>query len=255
MKLVLIQPSFSGEPMHAIREVLAEVGDRISSPDDLVLLPEHVRGFGPRAPYLADVRAVAAELGCHVVGGSFHEDREGGAVNAGVVVAPNGDIVGEYEKLRPYARERTRVEAGDVLGEITVGGRRILVLICADFWFVDLFFAAEHLPDVVLVPAFSVTRKPTPDYSRALWRHLAVARAYELGLYVGISDWAAPAEAGTGFPTSGVSGFANPTTEDPARFFTPVQDESFAVFELDWDALDAFRKDRMDRGFYWKEPG
>ena len=74
-------------------------------------------------------------------------------------------------------------------------GRRILVTICADFWFSDLFARAGRLPDLVLVPAYSVTRKSTPDYSRSLWRHLAIARAYELGVYVGISDWGYAADA------------------------------------------------------------
>jgi predicted amidohydrolase len=131
-----------------------------------------------------------------------------------------------------------------------VAGRRLLVLVCADFWFSDVFYRAAALPDLILVPAFSVSRKPTPDYSRALWRHLAVTRAYEFGAYVGISDWMHTNE----WPTaSGVSGFADPTVIEPDALFVPTGGEVRA-YELDWTALDAFRADRMSRGFFWKPP-
>src|SRR5207244_1755107 len=82
--------------------------------------------------------------------------------------------------------ERESVRPGRCIGEFTIAGRRILVLVCADFWFADVILGATALPDLMLVPALSVTRKPTPAYSRALWRHLAVSRAYEYGVYVGL---------------------------------------------------------------------
>ena len=97
----------------------------------------------------------------------------------------------------------------------------------------------------------SVTRKPTPDYSRTLWQHLAVARAYEFGCYVGISDWGHPSELPLLF-SNGVAGFADPTLIDPSRFFQPVGEAAVRAYPIDLDALDAFRKDRQDRGFFWK---
>ena len=127
----------------------------------------------------------------------------------------------------------------------------MLVLICADFWFADVFLRAGALPDLVLVPALSVTRKPTPDYSRTLWRHLAVARAYEFGCYVGISDWGYPSELPVLF-ASGVAGFADPTLIEPERLFQPVGEAAIRAYPIDFLALDAFRKDREARGFFWK---
>ena len=132
-----------------------------------------------------------------------------------------------------------------------IGGRRVFVLICADFWFSDLFNRAAHLPDLVLVPALSVSRKPSPDYSRALWRHLAIARAYEFGAYVGISDWGHPSELPM-LATSGVGGLADPTREHPDELFRPIAESGASAFDLDFAALDAFRRDRMERGFFWK---
>ncbi len=219
--------------------------------DDLLLLPERFEMREDAAAYEGEVVALARSIGCHVVGGSHHERRPGGAINAGVVVDPSGNILQRYEKLRPYALERQFVDAGTHLGELTLGGRNLLIMICADFWFVDLLLRATRAPDLILVPALSVTRKSTPDYSRALWRHLAISRAYEFGTYVAISDWAYPSELPILF-TSGAGGFADPTAIDPDAFFTPIGTTGVAVHSLDFDALDAFRNDRTSRGFFWR---
>lgn len=266
MKLVLVQPLLSYTRdrgnldciLDTLRTAIAE--GAAFDPNDIVLLPEHYDLRASRDEYLTGVREVAALTGTHVIGGSHHEQRATSRVNSGVVIAPDGSLLTRYEKIRPYAREREWVNAGETLGEVVIGGRRFLLLICADFWFSDLFDRASALPDAVLVPALSVTRKPTPDCSRALWKHLAIARAYEFGAYVGISDWAHP-QAGVVPFTSGVSGFADPTREEPELLFQPVDTDAgsletraYRVFDLDFDRLDAFRRDRTERGFFWRKP-
>lgn len=253
MKLVLVEPALSfarsEENVAVVSALLAPLAGTLEA-NDVVLLPEHYAATTIRAEYESSVSELARMLGCHVVGGSHHEERAGGRVNAGAVVDSTGAVLGRYEKLRPYAEERTRVRDGRALGEFSVAGRRMLVLVCADFWFSDVFYRASALPDLILVPAFSVSRKPTPDYSRALWRHLSVARAYEFGAYVGVSDWM----HGNEWPTaSGVSGFADPTAIEPEKMFAPTGGPVRA-YDLDWKALDAFRGDRMARGFFWKPP-
>lgn len=256
MKLVLVQPRLSYDaPIEnpgLIRHLLEPLSASLGS-DDLVLLPEHYDLRPTRADYEDDVRGLARMLGCHVIGGSHHELRDGRRVNAGVVSDSTGQIVARYEKFRPYAAERSRVEPGTALGELRIAGKRLLVLVCADFWFSDLFHRTTELPDLVLVPAHSVTRKPAPDYSRALWRHLAVARAYEFGVYVGVSDWAYLArQLPPGLlPASGVGGFADPTQVDPAALYAPISGE-VQTYEIDFAALDAFRRDRYSRGFFWR---
>ncbi len=254
MKLILPQPQLSYGPdadnIGTIRRLVESRVDYIEQ-DDILLLPEHVEGSSSRDAYDSRVSELARGLGCYVVGGSHHEQRGEEHVNAGVAVAPDGSPIGRYEKLRPYADERQRVVPGRKLGEIVIADRKILVLICADFWFADLFTRASRLSSLVLVPALSVSRKPTPEYSRALWRHLAVARAYEFGMYVGVCDWGHPSEL-PALSTSGVAGFADPTAIEPAKMFQPVEDEIHS-YEIDFAALDAFRDDRMKRGFFWKE--
>lgn len=256
MKLVLIQPKLSYDPaadnLAIVHGILAPHASELE-PQDVVLLPEHVVLGADKHAYERGIGELARRLGCHVVGGSHHQQRTGDErINTGVASDPQGRIIGQYEKLRPYADERRSVHGGEALGELSIGKCRILVLICADFWFSDVFHRTQVLPDLVLVPAYSVSRKPEPTYSRALWRHLAVARAYEFGVYVGISDWAYTVRPGMR-PPSGVAGFADPTQVEAERFFTPVPGD-VSITTLDFAALDAFRSDRQHRGFFWKAP-
>jgi len=255
MKLLLMQPQLRALDtpfcLDTVRNLIASMSQYIDS-TTLVLLPEHVMFTSDPREYRDAMMSLARAFGCVVIGGSYHERRAEGAVYAGIAVDARGDVLGSYEKLRPYAEERKRVQPGTRLGEFVIDGRRIMMLICADFWFSDLFYKAEHLPDLVLVPALSVTRKPSPIYSRSIWRHLAVTRAYEFGVYAGISDWGHPSQLPTLF-ASGVAGFADPTQTDPALFFCPVAEHGATVFELDFGRLDDFRSDRRERGFFWKQ--
>ncbi len=253
MKLLLLQPQLSYAPDADNLGVVTRIAERFAAElgeDDVVVLPEHFDLRDERNAYETGVSGLARRLGTNVVGGSHHEQRADGRVNSGVVANARGEIVGRYEKVRPYATERERVHDGAGFGELSIGGRRVLVLICADFWFSDLFARASALPDVVLVPALSVTRKPTPEYSRALWRHLAIARAYEFGTYVGVSDWAHVPTPEFLF-ASGVGGLADPTTVDPGAFFAPIEGDA-RLYHLDFERLSAFRTDRRARGFFWK---
>jgi predicted amidohydrolase len=261
VKLVLVQPEFvrandaSAQPLRNLDALSRQLEPRAEqlTCEDVVLLPEHIVDPLPHAQYATAVCDLARRLGCHVVGGSHHDERGEVRVNAGIVSDSRGQVVAEYEKLRPYAGERSRVAGGSTLGELSIAGRRILVLVCADFWFSDVFQRVQELPDLVLVPAYSVSRKPHPNYSRELWRHLAIARAYEFGVYVGVSDWAHVPVPGLLQP-SAVAGLADPTTTDVDAFFASLGDDSVRCFTLDFDKLAAFRADRLARGFFWKTP-
>jgi predicted amidohydrolase len=256
MRVILVQPQLrfgaEADNLTTIRAALDEAQVRCAL-DDILLLPESFDPGRAHDRYRRDVAALAVQLGCHVVGGSHREPLRDGSVNAGLAFDPRGNVIGRYEKLRPYASERNHVRAGTALGELTIAGHTVLVLICADFWFADLFQRATRVPDLLLVPALSVTRKPTPEYARALWRHLAVARAYEFGVYVGISDWGYPSQLPLQF-ACGVGGFADPTTAAPERLFSPIGQRSVAVHPIDFSTLADFRLDRAARGFLWQPP-
>jgi predicted amidohydrolase len=255
MRLVIVQPLLRHLPeadnVRAVLDAL-ESSAVACERDDVLLLPERFHLSTSRDRYLVDVQRIARAAGCTVVGGSHHEQRAEHQVNAGVVVDASGIVIGQYEKVRPYHAERALVSPGKPMGEIVIGGHAALVLVCADFWYSDLLFRAHSLPDLVLVPALSVSRKPTPDFSRALWRHLTVTRAYELGAFIGVSDWAHDSELPV-LRASGVSGFADPTAAQPDGLFCPLPSHGAAAFPLDFAALRAFRDDRAERGFFWKQ--
>ena len=262
MRLILVQPvlrAFDDDAnREAIRRIIARPlpspggkPDLRPEPGDLLLLPEHFLFSDDPGAYDAFVAEAAALAGCTVVGGSHHRKLNGKRINYGAVVRPDGTKAAEYAKLRPYFNETATVAPGEAFGEFEAGGRRIMVLVCADFWYSDLILGARSAPDIILVPALSVTRKPDPYYSRALWRHLAVARAYEFGAYVGISDWDEASSLPT-HRTAGVAGLADPATTVPGKFFTAVDAGGATVFDLDFPAVEAFRDDRRMRGFFWK---
>ena len=255
MKLILTQPQLSAfdntHSLETFRRILDGVPGGLSR-DDIVLLPEHAFFVSTQEEYLGIVAPMAREYGCHLVAGSFHEIGDEVKRNTGAVLTPEGEVLGWFDKLRPYADERSRVDPGTRLGEFRIGEAKLLVLICADFWFSDLFLQTAAQPDLVLVPALSVTRTPSPDYSRALWRDLAVSHAYEFGVLAGISDWGHPSRLPK-LMTSGVGGFADASGVDPREFYRPTGEDEVQVIDVDLDALARFRHDRRERGFYWKK--
>jgi predicted amidohydrolase len=233
----------------AARNAVLESGVE-PGPGDLLVLPELIGFRSTRAHYQAQVIDLARGLGCHVVGGSHTGDREGesrgGRVNGGLAVSPTGVVLGSYEKRHPYGGA-SDAQPGSPRPPFTIAGRTVRVLVCADFWYADLWLEAPGV-DLVLVPALSVSRKRSPDYARQLWRHMAVSRAYEFCAFVGISDFAS-GWPGPDHGASGVAGLADPTGIDPAAFFRTVGPAGVMVHPLDFGALDALRIDRGKRGF------
>lgn len=260
MRLVLVEPILglgadNGERITRVVDacVTRQLGSTRLAESDLLVLPEHWCVDERQEVYEAHVLDMARHHRCHVVGGSQHVVWNGQRKNRGVVAGPRGNLITEYEKLRPYGRELESISAGTGYGAFEIDGHSVLVLLCADFWFFDLLQKAPRVPELVCVPALSVSRKPTPDYARALWRHMAVARAYELACFVGVSDWAHASELPL-LKSSGVSGFVDPTVTLPDQMFQPLQ-EAATLFELDFATLHAFRQDRRDQGFLWQPRG
>ena len=254
MKLVLLQPTLRAfetrSNIDTISSVLKTTAGKIS-PDDVILLPEHFSFSDDPEEYDNYIKELASVSGCTVVGGSHHRTVDGKHINYGAAVGPDGRCIGTYTKQRPYFNEQNVVTPGNHVGEFTINGRNFLILICADFWYSDLILNANTLPDVILVPALSVSRKQTPEYSASLWRHLAISRAYEFGVYVGISDWGKDSSLPK-HRTCGVGGFADPTQVVPQNLFQSIAETGISVFSLDFSALEKFRDDRRMRGFFWK---
>jgi predicted amidohydrolase len=146
--------------------------------NDILLLPELIGGRSSAVQYESWVQGLAGTLGCHVVGGTHHEPRGSGAVNCGVVADSGGAILTRYDKLRPYGIENDLgVRPGERPGQFELAGRRVLVLVCSDFWFSGLIGKLDWNPDLVLVSTFSISQRPNPEAARSLWQHMALSRA------------------------------------------------------------------------------
>ncbi len=254
MNLILLQPKLRAfdtpHNLNAIETLVHQSKESFSS-EDVLLLPEHFTFDVDAEKYNEFIRQLAATANCTVVGGSHHRIVGTKRLNYGCVIDARGNEIGNYTKLRPYFNEQNHISPGEHFGEFCINGKNFLVMICADFWFTDLMFKTKIQPDVILVPSLSVSRKPNAGYSESLWRHTAIARAFEFGMFVGISDWSADSVLPKN-RTCGVGGFANPTTIQDDNFFHSVSPLGISMFKLDFDALDEFRADRKMRGFFWK---
>lgn len=230
----------------------AAAGDAADPADRRVaLLPERWWRDDDEPEYRSAVRELARRWDCWVVGGSLHAERPDGTTrNVGLLAAPDGAERGTYEKRHPFAAEALAgVTAGDGPATFELDGVRVTVAICADLFDPALFHGAG--PDdaaAILVCSASTSRKPDPAFARALWTHVAVARAWERNAHVVIGDWAHAPHL-PGVRTCGVSGHADPTRETPP-FFAPTPAPA-AWFRLPLEPLARLRRDRLSRNFLW----
>jgi omega-amidase len=253
MKVFLTQPSAHSDDLRQNFQRIRHLADNSSSgfsSEDVLVLPELVGGESERREYETAISGLARHLGCYVVGGSHHEQRHRGRVNAGSVAAPSGAVISRYEKLRPYGIEsKLGVVPGKLTGQFDVGDCRVLVLICADFWYSEVFLSRlKPRADLVLVPTFSVSSRTSPLAARSLWRSMAVSRAYEFGTYVGISDWAYPSEYHA-LRSSSVAGLADPRPLHHDGFFSKIGRNSIQSFAIDIPRLRDLRRHRSDHAF------
>lgn len=250
MRIVLTQPSRrDGEGRSDLRRMANLLEGFGTGPTDIVVLPELIGADAEPQAYLEDLQSLANACGAWVVGGSHMARGAAGFTNSGAVVDPDGAVVARYGKRNPYGDEASRdVVPGEGPACFEVAGLRCMAMICADFWFPSSFAAEQGRPDVVLVSAFSTSQRPTPHMSRARWRHAAAARAYELGAFIGISDWAHPVAYPHG-PSSGVAGFAHPNPRAPAQLYQRLGTREARAFPITRDAQIELRRNRSARGF------
>lgn len=252
MRIIVTQPGrrrFDGASDIAnVGRLLGRTAVEVQT-DDVVLLPELVGGEANADTYEAEVQRLASDLGAWVVGGSHFVHDGDEWTNRGIVADPAGRTVTHYGKLNPYGDERSRaVRSRSGPASFQIGELSCLVMICADFWHASSFAAASPLPDLILVPAFSSSQRPTPHMARARWRHAMIAKAYEFAAFVAVSDWAHPVRFETG-TSSGVAALAHPNPSSPAELHNSLGRRRAAAFELDVAAVQELRANREDRGF------
>jgi predicted amidohydrolase len=165
---------------------------------ELVVLPESVTtGFTPGVdvetlwdlvseipgPILDPFTAVAAELGLHLVVGSYERGPQRGIVyNAAVLVGPTGDLLGVYRKTHPFGGERADrggwVTPGEDVCVVETPLGRIGLIICFDGDY-------PELSRITAIKGAEIICRPSALLRSAdIWELTNRARAYDNHVYV-----------------------------------------------------------------------
>jgi predicted amidohydrolase len=177
---------------------------------DLVVFPETVTtGYEPglsaedlwdlvdQAPgrITLPIQEAARQLGVHVVWPSYRRGAERGVVyNSAMLIGPDGEIIGIYDKTHPAPWER--VDGG---GWVTVGQRAdvfntslgdIGMIICYDGDFPELSRLLAVKGAEIIIRASALQR------SYEIWYITTAARAYDNHVYVVASNLVGPDASG-----------------------------------------------------------
>ena len=231
-----------------IREAAGEGADLVATPEMTHLLVrgrdallENMREEG-EDDGLARFRALAGELGIHILIGSLAV-REGTALrNRSFLLGPDGDVVARYDKMHMFDatvssadtwRESATYRAGATPVTAEVGDVKLGMSVCYDLRFPELYrFYARAGCHLLSVPAaFTV---PT---GQAHWEVLLRARAIESGAYV-----VAPAQGGRhpdGRETYGHSVIVGPWGEVLARL--EHDEPGLILADIDGDEVERAR--------------
>ncbi|MEO6502889.1 MAG: carbon-nitrogen hydrolase family protein [Jatrophihabitantaceae bacterium] len=165
---------------------------------ELIVLPESVTtGFTPGVdteqlwdlvselpgPVLQPFADLAAELGSHLVLGTYERGPQRGVVyNAAVVLSPAGELLGVYRKTHPFGHERADrggwVTPGEDILVVDTALGRIGVIICFDGDYPELSRITA------LAGAELICRPSALLRSADIWELTNRARAYDNHVYV-----------------------------------------------------------------------
>ncbi len=143
-----------------------------------------------------DMQAAARSLGVHVVWPSYRRGPERGVVyNSSILIGPDGEIIGTYDKTHPFPLERC-----DCGGWVTVGNRAdvfetalgtIGMIICYDGDFPELSRILAVKGAEVIVRPSALLR------SFDIWHLTNAARAYDNHVYMVATNMVGPDAGGS----------------------------------------------------------
>ncbi len=193
---------------------------------------------------LAHARGLAKELAIHLHLGSLAVKVGDGtkAANRAFVIAPDGEIVGRYDKIHLFDvqlvngevyRESSRYVAGDRAVVVDLPMGRLGLAICYDLRFPHLFRALAQQGGAKILTVPAAFTRPTGE---AHWHVLLRARAVENGAWV-----LAAAQAGR--HENGRETFGHSLVIDPwGRVVAEGGVETGVVFaDIDMDEPDVIR--------------
>lgn len=211
MKIACVQMTSAQDPADnmpvieaRLRKAAALGAQLIALPETCVFMERGRKAMQARLtaqkdnPDVKQIAALTAELGVHVLIGSMvlASDDTPKAVNRSLLLAPDGAVAAEYDKIHMFdvtlANGETHAESanyqpGNTLGLADIGGMKLGLSICYDVRFPMLYRRlAQAGADIISVP--SAFTRPT---GKAHWHILLRARAIETGCFI-----IAPAQVG-----------------------------------------------------------
>ncbi len=176
------------DPPHSLAraEEIARQAKAIGA--DLLVLPEMcATGFTMEAggfadpmdgPFVQTLSSMAAQNSFWIVAGVAMK-REGRYLNSALTFAPDGSVVGTYDKQRlfEFAGENKVYSAGSMPCVLDIAGFSIAVLVCFDLRFPELFRRVHGVDAFVIIANW-------PSVRQQHWEVLTRARAIENQSYV-----------------------------------------------------------------------
>ena len=257
MKIACVQMTSACDPADNLPIIAARVKQAAAQSARLVALPEtcsfmekNRKAMHSRLENQADSQVLAAlchmakENGIFLLIGSMilAEENSDKAVNRSLLIAPNGTVQAQYDKIHMFDvalengeshRESAAYQAGDTLVVTKADGVSLGLSICYDVRFPALYRRlAEAQAQVIFVPSAF-----TKQTGAAHWHILLRARAIETGCFI-----VAPAQIGAhenGRETYGHSLIIDPWGEILAE---ASDDDEVIIAEMDMALSDKARR-------------
>jgi len=215
-------------------------------PVDLIVFPELITtGYeiGPRFPELAQrvpgptvnlISQRASEFGVHIAFGIVSKDKvESILYNTAVLVGPDGDLIGEYNKVHLRGEERIAFRPGYRFRALETAFGPVGLMIGWDLAFPEVARSLV-LQGAELLMVLASWEQPNVDE----WRTYLQARALENAVFVAAANRVGEEPSYTFFGQSSIIG---PRGQVYARVDEPA--EGYAVARFDMDEVRQVREE------------
>ncbi len=215
-------------------------------PVDLIIFPELVTtGYeaGPRFPELAQqvpgptvnlIAQRASEMGVHIAFGMVSKEKvESIIYNTAILVGPDGDLIGQYNKVHLRGEERIAFRPGHRLSVFETAFGTVGMMIGWDLAFPEVARSLV-LEGAELLVECANWEQPHADE----WRAYLLTRAYENTVFVAGANRVGEEPSYTFFGQSGIVG---PRGKVYASVGEPI--EGYAVARIDLDEVRQHREE------------
>ena len=272
ISLQIAPSSEISETLHKIETILLSVAQKMTS-ISCVVLPEYIFGTAlewkeKEKPFVEHTSKKILDVLCSLskqysmplISGTMpYTTSEGMWRNRCYVISENGEIMGFYDKMKPFRTEkRLGLEPGESTQTLSfnLNSCRIAIIICSDLWFPEIARNVAPNADIIAIPIMTTVLEATQTYyARWTWHSLISTRSKENVIPIVCADHP-EREYYNGVFTSGASCIADPThrfENDEGPFLqtlktTQCDSETVLVSNIRKDSVASYREYRRDVG-------